>query len=60
MIALLGGVFNGKYLDRARPAPGSTIRVRHEGQDDTYVMRADGVAESEPLEGPPNYAYTIR
>lgn len=45
MIALIGGTFNGKYVDRNPLTPGSTIAVMIGGRTELYLMRRGGIAE---------------
>lgn len=46
MIALIGGAYNGEYVDRPRLAPGSTLAVTADGDTEIYRMRNDGCAEA--------------
>lgn len=38
MIALLGGAFNGMYLDRERMTPGSTVAIKGEPTGTVIAM----------------------
>ncbi len=47
MITLLGGKYNGKFVDRERLTPGSTLAIIDGSGHEVYVMRDDGIAEIE-------------